>query len=330
MATEYGNILITGGAGFIGSHIAEYLSDKANVRVLDNLRSGYRKNLEGLDVEFIEGSVSDKGLVKKCVQGVDYVFHLAAMISVPESMEKPQECVNINTIGTLNVLQEAADAGVKKLCLSSSSAIYGDNPKVPNVEAMLALPKSPYAVTKLDGEFYCRMFNDEGRLHTISLRYFNVFGPRQDPKSQYAAAIPIFICKALRNEPITIFGDGEQTRDFIYVKDVVNANVHLIISPYSGVYNVAYGGTITINELAQKIINLTNSKSEIKHEKPRPGDVKHSYASIDKLLGTGFRPRGNFEQGLEDTIKFFLRQMRESLPSIVSHSEVGGVPQAVR
>ena len=175
--------------------------------------------------EFIEASILDRDAVRKAVQDVDYVFHLAAMISVPESMAKPIECNEINTTGTLVVLEEAAKAGVKKLILSSSAAIYGDNPVVPKVETMLAEPKSPYAITKLDGEFYCKMFADEGRLPTACLRYFNVFGPRQDPQSQYAAAVPIFIDRAVKNLPITIYGDGEQTRDFIYVKDIVAANV---------------------------------------------------------------------------------------------------------
>lgn len=299
-------ILITGGAGFIGSHIAEHFSNNAQVRVLDNLRSGYRKNVESFGVEFIEGSVTDVQAVRKAVREVDYVFHLAAMISVPESMQKPQECVEINTQGTLNVLQESASAGVKKFILSSSAAIYGDNPVVPKLETMLPEPKSPYAVTKLDGEYYCKMFSDEGWLKTACLRYFNVFGPRQDPKSQYAAAIPIFIYKALKNEAITVFGDGQQSRDFIYVKDVVAANVYLAQHPeYCGVYNAAYGNSITIEELAREIIGATGSGSKIEYAPVRAGDVKHSKADISKLSKTGFVPGGNFAEGLEETIKYF-------------------------
>ncbi len=301
------NVLITGGAGFIGSHIAEYFNGKAGIRVLDNLRSGYRHNLDGFDVEFIEGSITDVKAVEKAVKGVDYVFHLAAMISVPESMGKPIECVDINVNGMLNVLRAAADAGVKKLCFSTSAAIYGDNPVVPKLETMLPEPKSPYAITKLDGEYYCNMFTTEGWLKTACLRYFNVFGPRQDPASQYAAAIPIFVYKALRNEPITIFGDGEQTRDFIYVKDIAAANVHLATTDYTGVYNVAYGRQITINQLAKKIIAYTSSKSQIQYLPPRAGDVKHSRASVDKLAATVFKPAADFEQGLEKTVDFFNR-----------------------
>ena len=299
-------VLVTGGAGFIGSHIVEHFSGKADVRVLDNLRTGYKKNIENFDVEFIESSITDRAAVKKAVAGADVIFHLAAMISVPESMEQPIECVEINTQGTLIVLQEAAAAGVGRLCLSSSAAIYGDNPIVPKKEDMLAEPKSPYAVTKLDGEFYCKMFNDEGWLSAASLRYFNVFGPRQDPASQYAAAVPIFIDKAVRNEAITIFGDGEQTRDFIFVKDVVAANVFLAENTeLSGVYNAAYGGSITINDLAKKIIEMTGSDSKIIYEDQRPGDVKHSQADNSKIIGAGFTAGSNFETGLEATVKFF-------------------------
>jgi len=299
-------ILVTGGAGFIGSHIVEHFQGKAEVRVLDNLRSGFKKNLAGLKHEFINGSISDREAVRRALAGVDYVFHLAAMISVPESMAKPVECNEINARATLIVLEEAARAGVKKLILSSSAAIYGDNPVVPKVETMPAEPKSPYAVTKLDGEFYCKMFADEGRLPTACLRYFNVFGPRQDPRGPYAAAVPIFIERALKHEPIAIHGDGEQTRDFIYVKDIVVANVFFATqSPASGVFNVAYGRKITIKQLAQQIITLTGSRSVIKNQPERPGDVKHSLAAIDKLRAAGFTPASNFDDGLTATIEFF-------------------------
>jgi UDP-glucose 4-epimerase len=299
-------ILVTGGTGFIGSHIVEHFQGQAEVVVLDNFRSGFRKNLDGLQCRLIEGSITDPAAVREAVQGVDYIFHLAAMISVPESMTKPRECVEINTQGTLIVLEEAARAGVKKLCLSSSAAVYGDNPKLPKTEDMLPEPKSPYAVTKLDGEYYCRMFHDEGWLKTACMRYFNVFGPRQDPKSQYAAAVPIFIDKAVRNDPITIFGDGLQTRDFVFVKDVVAANVFLATRPdLTGVYNVACGGSITIKELAEKIVALTGSGSEIRFGPERAGDIKHSKADVEKIKSVGFTPINAFEDGLRRTIEFF-------------------------
>jgi UDP-glucose 4-epimerase len=299
-------ILVTGGAGFIGSHIVGHFQGQAEVRVLDNLRSGFKRNLARFKHEFIAASILDRAAVRKAVQGVDYIFHLAAMTSVPESMARPVECNEINTVGTLVVLEEAAKAGVRKLVFSSSAAIYGGNPVVPKVETMPADPKSPYAITKLDGEFYCRMFADEGRLSTACLRYFNVFGPRQDPKSQYAAAVPIFIDRALKNQPITIYGDGEQTRDFIYVKDVVAANAFFATqSPATGVFNVACGRDITIKDLTQKICALTGSKSEIRHAPERAGDVKHSLAAIDKLRAAGFTPTSNFAEGLAATIPFF-------------------------
>ena len=300
------NVLITGGAGFIGSHLAEELQRTASVRVLDDLSTGYRRNTEGLDVTFLEGSILDREAVRAAVEGVDYVFHLAAMVSVPLSMEQPRRCVEINTAGLLNVLEAAAEAGVRKLCFSSSAAVYGDSPVVPKREDMLPEPQSPYAITKLSGEHYCRMVHQEGLLRTASLRYFNVFGPRQDPGSQYAAAVPIFISRALRGEPITIFGDGGQTRDFIFVKDIAAANLHLALAQdCSGVYNVAYGGRLTINDLAARIVDLTGSASEIVHADERPGDVRHSSAAIDRLLGTGFHPRSDFSSGLALTIEYF-------------------------
>jgi UDP-glucose 4-epimerase len=304
-------VLVTGGAGFIGSHIVEHFQGRAEVRVLDNLRSGFLHNLEGFKHEFIRGSILDRDLVRQAMQGVDYVFHLAAMISVPESMQKPVECNEINTIGTLVVLEEAERAGAKKLVLSSSAAIYGDNPVTPKVETMFPEPKSPYAITKLDGEYYCRMFTAEGRLQTTCLRYFNVFGPRQDPKSQYAAAVPIFIDRAVKHQTITIFGDGEQTRDFIYVKDIAAANAYFALdSRETGVFNVAYGGRITINDLATSICRLTGSRSEIQHAAERPGDVKHSQAAVDRLRSAGFTPKGSLMEGLRDTISFFQQPRR--------------------
>lgn len=300
-------ILVTGGSGFIGSHIVQHYQGLAEeIRVLDNLRTGYRKNLDGLKCTFIEGSVTDRELVRKAVQDVDYIFHLAALVSVPESMAKPDECVNINVHGLLNVLGEAAAAGVKKLVLASSAAIYGDNPTVPKLETMLPEPKSPYAITKLDGEYYLNMFQQEGRLETAALRFFNVFGPRQDPKGAYAAAVPIFIEKAVKNEDIIIFGDGGQTRDFIFVKDIVGALVFAAETPgVTGVFNAGYGGQITIEDLATGLIKAANSSSKILHAPERAGDVRHSRASADKLLNAGWVPRHSLDEGLNATLEFF-------------------------
>jgi UDP-glucose 4-epimerase len=299
-------VLVTGGAGFIGSHLVEHFQGKAEVRVLDNLRSGYRRNLDGFDVEFIEGSILDADAVKRAVEGVDYVFHLAALISVPESMAKPRECVDLNVTGLLNVLEAAANAGARKLVLASSAAIYGNNPTVPKVETMLPEPKSPYAVTKLDGEYYNAMFTTEGRLETASMRFFNVFGPRQDPNSAYAAAVPIFIRKALAGEPLTIYGDGGQTRDFIYVKDIVAALVFAATTPgITGTFNVGYGASTTINDIARTIIAEAGSDSEIRYEAERAGDVRHSLASVERLSEAGFRPVSNLREGLAATLRYF-------------------------
>ena len=303
-------VLVTGGAGFIGRHITEYFQHRAEVRVLDNLRSGLKSNLSGLNCQFMVGSVLDRDLVREAMTGVDFVFHLAAIASVQESMQKPNECAEINTGGTAIVLEEAARARAKKLIFSSSGAIYGDNPVIPKIESMPAEPKSPYATSKYEGERHCRSFTDEGRLATVSLRYFNVFGPYQNPRSEYAAAVPAFIEKAIRNEPITIFGDGRQTRDFIYVKDVVAANAFFALkSQATGVFNVALGRQITITDLTLTIRNLTKSSSAIHYSAERPGDVKHSVAGVDKIHAAGFRPVCGLTRGLRTTIQFFRKEI---------------------
>lgn len=299
-------VLITGGAGFIGSHLVEHYQGKAKVRVLDNFRTGYRKNLEGLDVELMEGSVCDPQAVAQAMAGVDLVFHLAAFVSVPESVEKPEECEQINIQGFTNVLEAAANAGAKKVLFASSAAIYGDNPTVPKVEAMEPEPKSPYASTKLGGEKLAETYTKTRGLQTAALRFFNVFGPRQDPKSAYAAAVPIFMAKALSHEPLTIFGDGQQTRDFIFVKDIVNALTFLAEhESATGVYNAGYGGQITVGELALEIIRLAQSRSEIHMKPERLGDVKHSRASVDKLKSVGWLPKYSVSHGLAATLSSF-------------------------
>lgn len=302
-------ILITGGAGFIGSHLAEHFQGRAEVRVLDNLRTGHRRNLSGSredGIEFIEGTILDRDAVRAAVRGIDYVFHLAALVSVPESVERPRECVEINVTGLLNVLEAAAEAGVRKLVFAGSAAVYGDNPEVPKIEDMRPEPRSPYAVTKLDGEYYCRQYTESGRLETAALRLFNVFGPRQDPGSAYAAAVPVFMQQALANRPLTIFGDGGQTRDFIYVKDIVAANVFAATTPgVAGVFNAGYGGPTTVLDLARRIVALAGSRSEIRHAPERPGDVRHSHANVSKLRTAGFQPAGSLEAGLAATLEHF-------------------------
>jgi UDP-glucose 4-epimerase len=302
---EVMRVLITGGAGFIGSHLARKWSKESEVIILDNLRTGNRENLDGLNVEFVEGDIKDSATVKKCMKDVDIVFHLAAMVSVPESVESPEACVMDNVMGTLNLLQAASKAGVGRFVFASSAAVYGNNPEMPKLETMLPEPRSPYAVTKLDGEYYLDFFNDQHGLSTASLRFFNVFGPRQNPSGPYASAVPVFICKALKEEPITIFGDGKQTRDFIYVEDIVSALSFLAVQDVAGVFNAGYGKTTRIDELANMIKEKTASASALVYKDERAGDVKHSFASAGKLMNLGWHPDWSFADGLEATISSY-------------------------
>lgn len=302
-------VVVTGGAGFIGSHIVEHwINEGAEVHIIDNLRSGFLSNV-GLfpHAVFHNVSVTEREKVFKILENADYVHHLAAMISVPESVDKPLECVEININGLLNVLDACRENGVKKIVFSSSAAIYGENPESPKRTDMRPEPKSPYGITKLDGEYYLQIYNEQYGIGAVSLRYFNVFGPRQDPRSQYAAAVPIFISKALKNEPITIYGDGEQTRDFIFVNDVVKANVLSATSEsVNGIFNVALGKASSINEIAKGIIQITESKSEIVYLPVRKGDIKHSLAEVsetrDKL---NFMPDYSLQSGLDLTVEYF-------------------------
>ncbi|TCN59123.1 SDR family NAD(P)-dependent oxidoreductase [Flavobacterium circumlabens] len=301
--------VITGGAGFIGSHIAEYLSKEGHqVTILDSLRTGFEHNLNGLNVDFVKGDIRDENVVNEVVSGASGIFHLAALVSVPESLLKIKECIEINTVGTINILEAARNNTGCKVVLSTSAANYGNNPVLPKVETMFPEPMTPYAITKLDGEYYLKMYLDQYQVPTASLRYFNVFGPRQNPESAYAAAVPIFINKALQNEPITIYGDGSQTRDFIYVKDVVKANI-LASQKGTETYNVALGHSTSVLELAEKIIKITNSKSQIKFLEERPGDIKHSKANPEKFNQLGFKPEYTIDKALEETILFYHQEL---------------------
>lgn len=299
--------LVTGGAGFIGGHLVRALLDAGvEVVVLDNFRTGRAENLADLPVRLVRGCITDRAAVRDAVAGCEAVFHLAALVSVPESMERIHECVSLNVTGLLTVLEEASAAGARKLVLSSSAAIYGDDPEVPKLETMRPAPKSPYAITKLDGEYYCALFAATGRIETTSLRYFNVFGPRQDPRSAYAAVVPIFIRRALSGQAITIFGDGGQTRDFVFVKDVVAANIFAASTPgLTGSFNVGYGGSVTIREIAERILAQTGSASVIEHQETRAGDVRHSRASSDKLQAAGWKPGHTLETGLAETLAWY-------------------------
>ncbi len=299
--------LVTGGAGFIGGHLVRaLLAEAAEVVVLDNFRTGNPRNLDELPVRFVRGCITDRDAVRDAVTGCDTVFHLAALVSVPESMERVHDCVSLNVTGLLTVLEEASSAGARKLVLSSSAAIYGDDPVVPKTEDMRPAPKSPYAITKLDGEYYCALFASTGRIETACLRYFNVFGPRQNPRSAYAAAVPIFIRKALSGEPIVIHGDGEQTRDFVFVKDVAAANLFAACTVgLTGVFNVGYGQSLSIHQLADRILAQTGGRGGIVHEASRAGDVRHSLASAEKLFAAGYRPAHDLESGLTETLDWY-------------------------
>lgn len=306
--------LVTGGAGFIGSTIARALLPEHDVVVLDNFASGRRENLEGLRVRLVEADVRDAAALARACEGVEAVFHLAAQISVAASMERPEETVQVNTNGTLALIAAARRCGVRTIVLSSSAAIYGSDPKLPKRESMSPDPRSPYAVSKLDGEYHLRMFAASQGMRAVALRYFNVFGPRQDPKSQYAAAIPAFISRALAGETITIHGDGGQTRDFVFVEDVVRANLMAAGAlppqgrgaPPFAVYNVGCGRSVTILELARRIVAATGSSSPIVHGAPRPGDVRHSRADVSRIRrDLGFRPRIAMAEGLRRTIEAF-------------------------
>lgn len=301
-------ILVTGGAGFIGSHVVARFQGAAEVTVLDDFRSGHHRNLDGLACRLVTGSILDEGKLAKAIEGADAVFHLAAMISVPESVSSPRLCEELNTLGTERVLQAAVKAGARKVVLASSAAIYGDSPVVPKVETMTPDPRSPYASTKLAGEQLLEHYRRAHGLSTTSLRFFNVFGPRQDPASAYAAAIPSFITRALRHDPITIHGDGGQTRDFVYVEDVVGALAFVAARPdLHGVFNVGYGESVSILRLAEEIIRLAGSRSAISHSDPRPGDVRHSLAGADKLRAAGWKPAFTVSEGLARTIDFYRR-----------------------
>jgi len=285
--------LVTGGAGFIGSHIVETLISRGDrVRVLDNFATGRWENLKPFDgrFELIEGDCSDLQTARRATSGVDYVFHQAAIPSVPRSVADPVGTDRANCGGTVSMLQASHEAKVKRFVFAASSAAYGDTPTLPKHEGMPVNPLSPYAAQKVAGEHYCRVFFTTHGLPTVALRYFNVFGPRQDPNSEYAAVVPKFVTQALKGEPITVFGDGQQSRDFTPVASAVRANLLACESPTApgNVINVARGERLTLLELAARIGELVGKKIEVKHLAPRVGDVKHSLADITKareLLG---------------------------------------------
>jgi UDP-glucose 4-epimerase len=303
--------LITGGAGFIGSHLAERLvRDGQSVRILDNFSSGKESNLRGWTdkAEVIRGDLRDRDVVARAVSGTRVVFHLAAQVSVPQSVADPQTAHDVNVNGTLNLFLAARDAGVRRVIFSSSSAVYGDSPDQPKREDMLPAPISPYGLHKLIGEQYARLFHRLYGLEVVSLRYFNVFGPRQDPISQYAAAIPRFISRLLAGQPPIVFGDGRQTRDFTYVENVIEANL-AAAAPAEAVadcFNIASGASTTVTELIATLNRVLGKNIAPVHDPPRPGDILHSVADISKAARVlNCPPRVDLATGLRRTIEWY-------------------------
>jgi UDP-glucose 4-epimerase len=302
--------LVTGGAGFIGSNIVEKLLElRHRVRVLDNFSSGCERNLASIadQIELIEGDLRDYKTVEKAVKGIDYILHQAAVPSVPRSVADPLTSNAANIVGTLNILEAARHAGVKKLVMASSSSVYGESEELPKHEGMTPHPLSPYAVTKVTDEYYCRVYWELYRFPTCSLRYFNVFGPRQDPKSEYAAVIPRFITCLLNGESPVIYGDGEQSRDFTYVQNAVQANLLAVENDrmVGDVYNAACGDQRTLNQLLEKLQEIIGVDIPATFDAPRPGDIRHSFASIEKIKQCGYKTTVGFEEGLKRTVAFF-------------------------
>ena len=307
-----GIALVTGGAGFIGSHIASALAAAgARVRVIDDLSTGYRENLQEIkgDLDFVQGSLADERTLAKAVEDVELVFHEAAIPSVPRSVENPRQTHVASVESTFSLLLAARDRKVRRLVYAASSSAYGDQPTLPKVETMLPEPLSPYAVAKLVGEHYCQVFTRVYGLETVSLRYFNVFGPRQDPSSTYSGVVSRFISDLLGGKRPVIYGDGEQSRDFTYIENVVDANLKAAETSkgIGQVINIANGKRITLNQLLHELKSLTNKPDvSADNQEPRAGDVKHSLADITRARELlGFEPRVGLRSGLEFTIDWW-------------------------
>jgi nucleoside-diphosphate-sugar epimerase len=308
--------LVTGGAGFIGSNLTRALLAAGNrVRVLDNFLTGKRENLAGLAdahggaFELMEGDIRDRAATRKAMEGVEYVLHQGALPSVPRSVADPVLTNDINVAGTVNVLVAARDAGVRRVVFAASSSAYGDTPELPKRESMTPNPKSPYAAQKLTGEHYMRIFHEVYGLETVSLRYFNVFGPRQDPQSMYAAVIPRFITCVMRGEPPTVYGDGRQTRDFTYIDNVIQANLAACSAPKAacgGVFNIACGERVSLLDILEIVYDLAGRRVEPRFELSRPGDVRDSLADISRSREiVGYDPKVPFREGLRTTFEWF-------------------------
>jgi UDP-glucose 4-epimerase len=316
MSTSRAHFLVTGGAGFIGSHIVHRLvADGHSVRVIDNLSTGHERNLASLidDIEFVRGDLRDADACRRAVQGVDVVFHVAALPSVPRSLADPWASHDSNVNATVNLLLACREAGTRRIVYSSSSSAYGDTPVLPKVETMEPLPRSPYAAAKLAAEHYVLAFARAGLVQGVALRYFNVFGPRQDPNSAYAAVIPAFLKAARDGSEARLFGDGEQTRDFTYVQNVVSANLLAAEGPadrVSGwVVNVGAGGRTSLLELLRMIEDVSRRRVTVEHLAPRPGDVRDSLASLERAAEVlGYAPAVPVRDGLERTWAWFVEE----------------------
>lgn len=306
------NVVVTGGAGFIGSNLVRILAKENQVVVVDDLSIGRLKNIQHLiddqSITFVKDSVTNLKILQKIFKKVDYVFHEAAIASVPHSIKDPITTNNVNINGTLNVLLAARNNNAKKVVYASSCAIYGNPSKLPIKENISPNPLSPYAISKLVGEYYCKVFTDVYGLSTASLRYFNVYGQRQDPSSEYAAAVPKFINRVLNNTSPTIYGDGLQTRDFTYIKDVVDANIFAAESNATGNFNIAGGKRISINDLANAIMKICGKDLDFAYNDPRPGDIMHSLADISKAKKElDYEPQITLSEGLKETVQWFLK-----------------------
>ncbi len=304
--------LVTGGAGFVGSNIVEKLLErKDSVRVLDNFSTGRRENVQPFldDIELIEGDIRSLSTVYRATDGVDFVLHQAALPSVPRSIGDPVTTNEVNITGTLNVLIAARDSGVKRVVFASSSSVYGNDPRQPKHEDMRPRPMSPYAISKLAGEVYCTVFMQLYGLETIILRYFNIFGPRQDPTSQYSAVIPKFINLMLKNKRSTIFGDGSQTRDFTFVENIVSVNLQACNTdrlPEERIFNCACGNQISVLDLVMQLNQALGSDINPKFADPRPGDVTDSHADISRAVHyLQYEPKIQFREGIKKTVEWF-------------------------
>jgi UDP-glucose 4-epimerase len=300
-------LVITGGAGFIGSNLAHELAVNNNVTIIDDLSTGRIENIADLidkeNVTFIQSSILDLQMLVDAFNDIDFVFHQAAIASVPQSIEDPLSTNNVNITGTLNVLIAARRSKVKKVVFASSCSVYADTLTLPNKEDMTPNPQSPYALTKLVGEYYCQIFYELYKLPTVCLRYFNIYGPRQDPNSQYAAVIPMFIAQVRHDKPPIICGDGDQTRDFTFIQDVIQANIIGAESNATGIFNIGTGSSTSINGLAKAVIKIMGKELGPIYQKPRAGDVRDSLADISKARAVGYQPRYDLEEGLRETIR---------------------------